>query len=78
LIFFFLAVIIFTPALAVLSAEDAFRIQMQSTPKGQAPRQGQVLEGAQLVRPSARERDAVSQLLATKPRPKTLKDADIK
>lgn len=78
LIFLLLAITIFTPAIAVLSAEDALRIQMQSTAKGQAPRQGQVLEGSQLVRPSPRERDAVSQLLAIKPRPKTLKDADIK
>ena len=78
LIFLLLAIIIFTPAQVVLSAEDALRIQMQSTPKGQAPRRGQIFEGAQLVRPSAREREAVSQLLATKPRPKTLKDADIK
>jgi len=31
-----------------------------------------------MVRPSPRERDAVSQLLTAKPRPKTLKDADIK
>lgn len=78
LIVLLLAVTFCTPAQAVLSAEDVLRVQMQSTPKGQAPRQGQVLEGSQLVRPSARERDAVSQLLATKPRPKTLKDADIK
>jgi hypothetical protein len=78
LIFPLLAIPIFTPAIAVLSAEDAVRIQMQLTQRSQASRQGQVLEGSQMVRPSPRERDAVSQLLTAKPRPKTLKDADIK
>ena len=62
----------------MLRAEDAVRIQMQLTQMGQAPRQGQVLEGSQMVRPSPKERDAVNQMLTTKPRPKTLKDADIK
>jgi hypothetical protein len=38
----------------------------------------QVLDGSQIVRPSLRERAAISELLATTPRPKTLKDADIK
>jgi hypothetical protein len=78
LIFPLLAITIFTPAIAVLSAEDAVRIQMQLTQRSQASRQGQVLEGSQMVRPSPRERDAVSQLLTAKPRPKTFKDADIK
>ena len=77
-IFLPLAITIFTPAIAVLRAEDAVRIQMQLTQMGQAPRQGQVLEGSQMVRPSPKERDAVNQMLTTKPRPKTLKDADIK
>ena len=78
LIFPLLAITIFTPAIAVLCAEDAVRIQMQLTQRSQASRQGQVLESSQMVRPSPRERDAVSQLLTAKPRPKTLKDADIK
>lgn len=78
LIALLLAVTIFPPAREVLSAEDTLRFQMPSTSKGQAPRQGQVFEGAQLVRPSERERDAVRELLAAKPRPKTLKDADMK
>jgi hypothetical protein len=78
LIFPLLAITIFTPAIAVLSAEDAVRIQMQLTQRSQASRQGQVLEGSQMVRPSPRERDAVSQLLSAKPCPKTFKDADIK
>jgi hypothetical protein len=77
-IFLFLAITIFTSAIAVLRAEDTLRIQMQLPQKSQTSRQGQVLEGSQLVRPSPRERDAVSQLLTIKPRPKTLKDADIK
>ena len=77
-IFLLLAITILLPAIAVVSAEDAVRIQMQLTQMGQAPRQGQVLEGSQIVRPSPRERDAVSQLLTIKPRPKTLKDADMK
>jgi hypothetical protein len=77
-IFLLVAIIILTPAIAVVSAEDAVRIQMQSTQMGQAPRQGQVLEGSQIVRPSPRERDAVRQMLTTKPRSKTLKDADMK
>ena len=76
--FLLVAIAIFTPAIAAVRAEDAVRIQMQLTQRSQAPRQGQVLEGSQIVRPSPRERDAVSQLLTTKPRPKTLKDADMK
>jgi hypothetical protein len=77
-IFLLVAITILTPAIAVVSAEDAVRNQMQLTQRSQAPRQGQVLEGSQIVRPSPRERDAVSQLLTIKPRPKTLKDADMK
>lgn len=77
-IFLFLAITIFTPAIAVLRAEDALRPQMQLIQRSQASRQGQVLEGSQIVRPSPRERAAISQLLTTTPRPKTLKDADIK
>ena len=77
-IFFFSAITIFTSAIAVLRAEDTLRIQMRLPKKSQTSRQGQVLEGTQMVRPSPRERDAVSQLLTIKPRPKTLKDADIK
>ena len=62
----------------MLRAEDTLRIQIQLTQRSQASRQGQVLEGSQIVRPSPRECDAVSQLLTINPRPKTLKDADIK
>ena len=76
--FLLVAIAIFTPTIAAVRAEDAVRIQMQLTQRSQAPRQGQVLEGSQIVRPSPRERDAVIQLLAIKPRPRTLKDADMK
>ena len=76
--FLLVAIAIFTPTIAAVRAEDAVRIQMQLTQRSQAPRQGQVLEGSQIVRPSPRERDAVIQLLAIKPRPQTLKDADMK
>ena len=78
LIFLLLVVSIFTPAITVVSADDAVRNQMQLTQRSQAARQGQLLEGSQIVRPSPRERDVVSKLLTTKPRPKTLKDADMK
>jgi len=66
------------PALSVLRAEDTARIPMQLTQLSQAPQKGPFLEGAQMVRPSPKEREAIYQLLALKPRPKTLKDADVK
>jgi hypothetical protein len=65
-------------AAAMLQAEDAVPIQVPSTQTGQALRKGQILEGSQVVEPSPREREAIYQLLAAKPRPKTLKDADVK
>ena len=65
----------FTPAMADLTAEDMLRIQKQID---QASQQGQLLQDSQIVRPSPRERAAISQMLATLPRPKTLNDADIK
>ena len=68
----------FTSALSVSRAEDTSRIPMQLTQMSQAPRKGPFLEGSQMVRPSPREREAIYQLLALKPRPKTLKDADMK
>jgi hypothetical protein len=66
------------PAISVLRAEDTSHIPMQLTQMSQAPRKGPFLEGSQIVRPSLREREAIYQLLALKPRPKTLKDADMK
>jgi len=67
-----------TPAISVLRAEDTSRTPMQLTQASQAARKGLFLEGSQLVRPSPKEREAIYQLLALKPRPKTLKDADMK
>jgi hypothetical protein len=66
------------PAISVLSAEDTSPIPMQLAQMSQAPRKESFLEGSQMVRPSPREREAIHQLLALKPRPKTLKDADVK
>ena len=67
-----------TPAISGLRAEDTSYIPMRLAQMSQAPRKGPVIEGSQLVRPSPREREAIHQLLALKPRPKTLKDADVK
>lgn len=79
LILFLLAASIHvTPAKAALRAEDVLGIQMQMQQMGQASRQGQQLQDLQIVRPSPRERDAITKLLLTKPRPKTLNDADIR
>jgi hypothetical protein len=66
------------PAISVLRAEDTSRIPMQLAQTSQAPRKGSFLEGSQMVRPSPREREAIYQMLALKPHPKTLKDADMK
>ena len=41
-------------------------------------RRGETFQGAQLVRPSPRERDAISEVLTTNPRPKALTETDIK
>jgi hypothetical protein len=77
LILLLLAVISITLAIAALHAEDALRVQTQLTQTTQASRQGGILEGAQMVQPSPKERAVVSQMLTTKPRPKILNDADI-
>lgn len=65
-------------AISVLHAEDTSPIRMRVTEMRQAARKGPILEGSQMVRPSPKEREAVHQLLALKPRPKTLKDADVR
>jgi hypothetical protein len=59
---------------------EGFRLSSLSPflPLNQASQQGQLLQDSQIVRPSMKERDAINQLLTTKPRPKTLNDADIK
>ena len=66
------------PAISVLRAEDTSRTPMHLTQASQAPRKGGFFDGSQTVRPSPKEREAIYQLLALKPRPKTLKDADMK
>ncbi len=76
--FLFLAIaVLVTAAVEVLHAEDAMPIRVQLTQRSQASGQGRAPEGPQMVRPSPKEREAVSQLLAAKPRPKALKDADM-
>ena len=75
---FLVTTIAVLPAIAVSSAEEAVYIQTQSTQMNQGARQGQPLPGVPVVRPSLRERDAISEVLTTKPRPKSLTDADIK
>lgn len=66
------------PAISALRAEDTSRAPMHLTQASQAPQKGGFFEGSQMVRPSSKEREAIYQLLALKPRPKTLKDADVK
>ena len=67
-----------TSAISVLRAEETPRVPMQFTQASQAPRKGSILEASQKVQPSPKEREAIHQLLALKPRPKTLKAADMK
>jgi hypothetical protein len=78
LILLLLAITSSTPAIAALRVEDVLRVQTQLTQTSQASRQGGPLEGAQMVQPSPKERAVVSQMLTTKPRPKTLNEADLK
>ena len=66
------------PAIAASNVEVVLHNQMQTTQMNQGARQGQPLQSSPIVRPSIRERDAISEVLMTKPRPKTLTDADIK
>ena len=67
-----------TSAISVLCAEETLRVPMQLTQLNQTPRKNPFFEGGQMVRPSPKEREAVYQMLALKPRPKMLKDADMK
>ena len=67
-----------TSAISVLRAEETARVPLQLTQLNQTPRKNPFFEGGQMVRPSLKEREAVHQMLALKPRPKTLKDADMK
>ena len=65
-------------AQATSSAEAVTRIQIYKTQTSQPSRQGEPLQDSQRVRPSPKELAAISEVLATRPRPKTLTDADIK
>lgn len=67
-----------TSATAAFSAKEVVHTQMHTTQINQALRRGEGFQGSQLVRPSPREREAISEVLMTKPRPKTLTDADMK
>ena len=64
-------------ATAALSVGEVVRSQMRTMQINQALRRGEA-QGSLLVRPSPRERDAIGEVLMTKPRPKTLTEADMK
>ena len=64
--------------MSMLRAEDALPVPMQLAQVNQPPRKGPVLEDSQMMKPTQKEREAIHQLLATKPRQKTLKNADRK
>jgi hypothetical protein len=67
-----------TPAEAISNAEAVTRIQIYKTQSSQSSRKGDPLQGSQRMRPSPKELAAINEVLATRPRPKTLTDADIK
>jgi hypothetical protein len=66
------------PAQATSNAEAVTRIQIYKTQSSQSSRKGDSPQGPHRVRPSPKELAAISEVLATRPRPKTLTDADIK
>jgi len=66
------------PGMSILRAEDALPVPMQLAQMNQPPRKGLALEESQMVKPTQKEREAIHQLLATKPGQKTLKNADRK
>jgi hypothetical protein len=79
LVFLHLVITIYlTSATAVLSAHEVVPIDMHTMQSNQGSRQGEAFQGTQHIRPSPRERAAISEVLVTKPRPKTLTDADMK
>lgn len=65
-------------AQATSSTEGMPSARIYNTQSTQSSRQGEPPQGSQRVRPSQRELAAISEVLATRPRPKTLTDADIK
>lgn len=64
--------------MSMLRAEDTLPVPMQLAQVNQSPQKGPVLEDSQMVKPTQKEREAIHQLLAAKPRQKTLKNADRK
>jgi hypothetical protein len=66
------------PAEAISNAEAVTRVQIYKTQSSQSSRKGDPLQGSQRMRPSPKELAAINEVLATRPRPKTLTDADIK
>ena len=66
------------PAEAISNAEAVTRIQIYKMQSSQPSPQRGAPQGSQRVRPSPKELAAISEVLATRPRPKTLTDADIK
>jgi hypothetical protein len=64
--------------MSMLRAEDTLPVPMQLAQVNQSPQKGPVLEDSQMVKPTRKEREAIHQLLAAKPRQKTLKNADRK
>jgi hypothetical protein len=73
-----LVVVMYVTSAAALSAKELVHTQMYTMQINQASRRGEGFQGSQLVRPSPREREAINEVLMTKPRPKTLTDADMK
>ena len=66
------------PGIPGLRAEDTLPVPMQLAQVNQSPPKGLDLEDSQMVKPTQKEREAIHQLLATKPRQKALKNADRK
>ena len=64
--------------MSMLRAEDTLPVPMQLTQLNQPPRKGPIQEDSQMVKPTQKEREAIHQLLATKPRQKALPNADRK
>lgn len=64
--------------MSMLRAEDTLAVPMQLAQLSQPPRNGPALEDSQMVKPTQKEREAIHQLLATKPPQKALKNADRK
>jgi hypothetical protein len=62
----------------MLRAEDALPVPIQLTQLSQPPGKWPIPEDSQMVKPTQKEREAIHQLLATKPRQKALPNADRK